>query len=294
MPQEQKTCPLCGGSTSSIFDRRLFRGYQVAYRICGACGFVFQSPRMTEDELDRFYQAEYRRLYQGGEGPDPRDLEIQKARAKSLLGFLEASRVDNAARHLDIGCSAGLLLERSQERYCLTGVGIEPGDAYRAYAESRGLKVYPSLDGMEAARERRFDLVSVVHVLEHLPDPVSYLQRIREDWLTHDGALLVEVPNLYAHECFEVAHMSAFSEHSLRRALELSGFAIQALRKHGSPRSELLALYITALARPVTGNMKDISFRDVAERGVRIKRWMGMARRRVVERLFPVRAWKKL
>jgi len=248
---------------------------------------------MTEAELGLFYQAEYRRLYQGAEGPDLRDLEIQKARAVSLVGFLGAAGVDQVARHLDIGCSAGLLLEEIRERYGPTGVGIEPGDAYREYVENRGFKIYPSLDAMEAAGEGRFDLVSAAHVLEHLPDPVGYLKRVREKWLTNDGSLLVEVPNLYAHDCFEVAHMSAFSEHSLRRVLEKSGFAVLALRKHGIPRSEILPLYITALAAPVDGNTVDIPFRVIAERGVRIKRRVGMARRRVVERLFPTRAWRK-
>lgn len=293
MPLEQKICPLCGEETSRDFDRRQFRGYQVAYRICEACGFVFQSPRMTEAELQRFYRAEYRRLYQGAEGPDPRDLEIQKARAEALVSFLGTAGVDKAARHLDIGCSAGLLLEKTRERYGLTGVGIEPGDDYREYAQNRGFKVYASLDGMEEAGENRFDLVSAAHVLEHLPDPVGYLKQIRAEWLTNDGSLLVEVPNLYAHDCFEVAHMSAFSEHSLRRVLERSGFAVQALRKHGAPRSEILPLYITALAWPMDGNSEGIPFRVIAERGVRIKRRVGMARRRAVELLFPSRAWRK-
>jgi 2-polyprenyl-3-methyl-5-hydroxy-6-metoxy-1,4-benzoquinol methylase len=41
---------------------------------------------------------------------------------------------------------------------------------------------------MEASGSERFDLISLIHVLEHLPDPVSSLAQLRERWLTPDGA----------------------------------------------------------------------------------------------------------
>ncbi len=51
-------------------------------------------------------------------------------------------------------------------------------------------------------------LISMFHVLEHLPDPVGYLSALRQKFLEPDGWLLIEVPNLYAHDCFEVAHLN--------------------------------------------------------------------------------------
>jgi len=78
------------------------------------------------------------------------------------------------------------------------------------------LTVYPSLDDLGQADGGRFDLVSMAHVLEHIPNPVEYLSDLRERYLTPDGWLLIEVPNLYAHDSFEIAHSIAFSSHTLR------------------------------------------------------------------------------
>ena len=64
---------------SKPFDQRMFRGFLVENCICLDCGLVFQSPRMTEAEMAVYYQAEYRRTYQGTEGPVARDLVIQTA-----------------------------------------------------------------------------------------------------------------------------------------------------------------------------------------------------------------------
>jgi 2-polyprenyl-3-methyl-5-hydroxy-6-metoxy-1,4-benzoquinol methylase len=33
------------------------------------------------------------------------------------------------------------------------------------------------------SKSKSFGLVSLIHVLEHLPDPVSYLRRLRQDYL---------------------------------------------------------------------------------------------------------------
>ena len=130
-------------------------------------------------------------------------------------------------------------------------VGIEPGDAYRQEDQRRGLDVYASLEGLKQSGQYPCDLVSLIHVLEHLPNPVLYLVQLRQELLKPNGWLLLEVPNLYAHDCFEVAHLASFSAHTLVQTLKQAGFEIVALRQHGAPRSRLLPLYITVLARPL-------------------------------------------
>jgi len=240
---------------------------------------------MTDDELDAFYAAEYRRLYQGDEGPSSKDLRAQEGRAASLLEFTRAA-VPEVTRHLDIGCSAGILLERFRDDYACQPRGVEPGEAYRGYAQSRGLIVYASLDDLYAADEPRFDLISMGHVLEHLPKPVEYLAALRERCLTPEGLLLLEVPNLYCHDSFEIAHLTSFSAHTLRQTLEQAGYKVVKLEKHGRPRSALLPLYLTLLAKPgkPAGDVKP-------ENNVARKRQWGMFQRRVLQKLFPHKTW---
>ena len=288
MSETVQHCPLCACSQSKPFDRRSFHGQVVANRICGRCGLVYQSPRMSAAELDAFYEEEYRRLYQGSAGPDGKDLAVQRGRAEALLVFAREG-VQSVSRHLDIGCSAGLLLGEFQKSYGCLALGIEPGKAYREYARERGFDVYPSLEELRSAVRERFELVSMAHVLEHLPDPVGYLAGLRENLLRPDGRLLIEVPNLYAHPSFELAHLVSYSPHTLGQALQKAGYEILYFQEHGRPRSELLPLYISVLARPAGAGSPP--FQLIPERRVKLKRHLGMLRSKVITRLNPKKAW---
>jgi SAM-dependent methyltransferase len=279
-------CPLCGSSASSPFDQRTFRGHLVTNVICRVCGLVYQSPRMTEAESQAFYEAEYRLLYQGQEGPNPKDLQVQAARAQVALEFV-CQQVKSSNRILDIGCSTGILLQKFQAHYQCRAFGVEPGNLYRQYAQSLGLEVFASLDELQHSELSHFNLVSMMHVLEHLPNPVEYLQDLRQKFLEPGGWLLLEVPNLYAHDCFEVAHLVSFSAHTLSQVVRKAGFSVIQLRQHGLPRSRLVPLYLTLLAQP-DGN---IPYSLQPDRIVRLQRQIGFFRRRLAERLSPRRAW---
>lgn len=288
MPEEMKRCPLCGNSTSRLFDQRKFRNQFVINRICQGCGLVYQSPHMTDIELQGFYEAEYRQMYQGEEGPTVKDLGVQRERAQVLDTFTR-QYVKNIDRHLDIGCSSGYLLQHFQSVFNSQPVGIEPGTTYRAYAREKGLVVYDSLDELDKAGEGCFGLISMAHVLEHISDPVGYLINLRTKYLREDGCLLLEVPNLYGHECFEVAHMVSFSSHTLEQVIIKAGFNQVGVKIHGQPRSQLIPLYITMVVRPLSSDSK--IFQVHPEKYVRLKRRLGMIRRRVLTRLWPDKAW---
>jgi SAM-dependent methyltransferase len=287
MPEIVKDCPLCCGDRHKLFESIQFRDFKVIYRICSRCGFVFQSPRQSETERSGFYASEYRMIYQGDEGPAQRDLIIQEKRAEILVRFIR-KWMTKVNRHLDIGCSSGMLLETFQEQFGCTPVGIEPGNAYRNYAVAKGISVFSDIKELMSTGDQAFDLISLAHVLEHIPDPVAYLSNLRKDLLTPQGYLLIEVPNLYAHDSFEIAHLSAFSMHTLVQTIIKSGYSLVASMKHGKPRSKILPLYLTILAKAQGDFLKQAV---VPERKVKIKRRYGMLQRKLIQKFLPHKAW---
>jgi SAM-dependent methyltransferase len=287
MPEIVMQCPLCASGSSRLFDRGEFHGHLVENRTCLACGLVYQSPRMTEIEAAAFYSEEYRLLQEGSKDPTSRNMAVQDKRARSLLEFARPV-IPAVSRHLDIGCSMGILLQYFQDNYHDQAVGVEPGEAHRARARENGITVYTALEELERSGEAPFDLVSLAHVLEHLPDPVAYLTHLRQTLLAADGWLLLEVPNLYAHNSFELAHLVAFSPHSLCETLRRAGFEIIKFEKHGRPNSGLFPLFLTALCRPMRQPVPAVVR---PEQGVAFKRRLGMLRRWLLERLLPGRAW---
>jgi 2-polyprenyl-3-methyl-5-hydroxy-6-metoxy-1,4-benzoquinol methylase len=246
---------------------------------------------MTSEELEAFYTHQYRQLYQSQKGPTQKDSFVQRGRAYALAENIIEWGVF-PKRVLDIGCSSGILMEIFQERFGCEVFGVEPDAAYREYAEYKGFRVYASLDDFESEVDLQFDLITMAHVLEHLTDPVGYLEGLKDAYITPDGWLLLEVPNLYTHDSFEIAHISAFSEHTLRQTLQKAGFGILGVHKHGRPRSKLLPLYLTMLARPARKFSTD--YRVKPERHVRLKRRIGLLRRRLLQKLFPKSAWEVL
>lgn len=245
---------------------------------------------MKSAELEKFYTGEYRRIYQGDEGPSAKDIYIQGRRAEFLLNFLRSNSVNSIRRHLDIGSSAGSLLETFQANYGCESYGIEPGIAYREYSQRRGLKVFADLDELIKAGETGFDLITMAHVLEHLPDPLRFLKKLHDQISSADGWILIEVPNLYAHDCFELAHMTSFSAFTLSQIMVMSGFRPTRLIKHGHPRSRVIPLYLTLIAQKEEVS----SYLPRREVGVLLKRRAGMLYRRIISRIFPRQAWLPL
>lgn len=291
LQQPVAACPLCGSPRHTLFDTRVLHGYELTNRLCQACGLVFLSPRMSEEQLAHFYAEEYRDLYHQDKEPRAEDLAVQTARANHLLDLVRRQGVAQLQAHLDIGCSTGILLNTFKSQFGDRATGIELDEAHRAYAQNHGITVYPALVDLPGENEKQFDLVSLIHVLEHLPDPLQTLISLRSRWMATGGWLMLEVPNLYCHDSFEVAHLTSFSPATLSAMVEQAGFTVVRLAKHGQPRSDLLPLYLTLLARPATASPSTPQPIH-REAGVHLKRQTGLACRRLITRLAPSRAWK--
>lgn len=285
-------CPLCGKSNARVLSTLDSFGFKVKYYLCKACGFVFQNPGESAASDPAFYTETYRKLYQSTEEPTAKDLRQQRLRADYQLSLMQQHGVCRLGRTLDIGASSGTLMQAIHEAYGGEVIGVEPGNAYRKLAEEKGFKLYPSIEQLEADETEKFDLVTMMHVLEHLEDPLGTLVEIKEHLLDDRGFLLMEVPNFYAHESYELAHLSCFTEHTLREMLKQAGYKIMHLRKHGYPRSETLDLYLTVLARPESEPGEPLTI--IAEHNVSLKRNLGTLKRNLLTKLVPGKTWLPL
>ena len=290
--QSSPRCPLCGARHAKVLEKVSSFGFSVPYYHCKACGFVFQDAAVSKAADPAFYAETYRKLYQATEEPTPKDLRQQSLRAENQVRFLRSCSVNALGRVLDIGASSGRMLLALREAYQAESVGVEPGNAYRALAEAEGLRMFPSLESLLASQPQPFDLVSLMHVLEHFDDPLGSLRQIREKLLSPQGWLLLEVPNFYAHNSYELAHLSCFTPASLKEMLRKAGYRVVSLRKHGYPRSKLFPLFLNVLAVPLENPPEPMETR--VERCVPIRRKLAMLWRNVLSRLFPRRAWLPL
>jgi hypothetical protein len=289
MSVQKAGCPVCGSLNHTPFERLDDVGIQLDYVFCLGCGVVFQRERPDADDLSSYYRETYRAIVQGSEAPTEKDLRVQAGRARALMPLV-TSCMQEIRVHLDVGSSAGSLLREVQKLYNCKSIGIEPGDAYRSYSRQLGTRTVSDLDQLPSELRGRIDFVSMVHVLEHLAEPVRYLETIRRDWMAEEGALLLEVPNLYGHSCFEAAHLTAYSPAALKETLRRAGYEVLSLNRHGAPRSRLIPLYLTALARP-DPSAATVSNSSPALLSTKWGRRIGIFWSRLATRLAPSLAW---
>jgi SAM-dependent methyltransferase len=108
------------------------------------------------------------------------------------LALAEIRRGPPAATALDIGCFRGdflALLPSSLQKS-----GIEPSRAARHRAEQRGIKIIGDTLDTAVVENGSFDLIFMMDVAEHLPDPFDGLKKISR-WLAPGGRLIVTTGN---------------------------------------------------------------------------------------------------
>jgi 2-polyprenyl-3-methyl-5-hydroxy-6-metoxy-1,4-benzoquinol methylase len=235
---------------------------------------VFQSPRPTDAALDRYYRQEYSRRSHSREHDPGKDRWVQQRRAEHLAGVVR-SICPRYRRHLDVGSSSGELLKTFHRLFGTEAYGVEPSDAEREQAAAAGLRMAAVIEQLPRQAAHSFDLVTLSHVLEHVPDPVGMLRQIRTEWLAPDGLVLVETPNLFSHPSFEWGHLTAFTSQTLRGALASAGLEPIVLLRHGKPYSRMLPQFLLAIAR--TAPQATVASLPTPRPGwIRLRRRLGM------------------
>jgi 2-polyprenyl-3-methyl-5-hydroxy-6-metoxy-1,4-benzoquinol methylase len=229
-----RPCPACRAPDSRA------RGDVSGFRIqaCRHCKTLFTAhlPTTTEStDYGAYYHDE--------------NLEVPAfvhRRLEELVGGFDDDRRLN--RWLDVGCGAGALLEAARWREWQV-TGTEIAEPATEAARARGLDVRSGELGELDLAERSFDVVSMVEVLEHVPDVSALLTESRR-LLRPGGALYVTTPHargisgrLLGMRWSVVSppeHLQLFSARGLRIALASAGLSIRTLRTHAVNPSELL------------------------------------------------------
>ncbi len=134
--------------------------------------------------------------------------------------------------------------------------GIEPSKAGVDYAEKKGLSVFHTgIENFGVVGDKRFDVVLLLNVLEHLREPEKTLREIKSKLLAKGGLLVIDVPNEYndfqlvANEHYKLNnwwlcppnHINYFSGSTLQNLLEGTGYNVE--HKEASFPLELFLLF---------------------------------------------------
>ena len=235
MPAEEvelNSCPICH-LVDTTFEFPEARGPARQYPLvrCRRCGLVFQ---------ERIGAVETTQPEPSGAPPQNRF----GGWLERLIRLFRFSRVRLATRlmpagghALDIGCGRGLYLRMLKER----GYEVRGTELSAATAGPVDPELPIDLGELTPGRypDASFDLISIWHVLEHLPTPDVTLE-VCARTLKPGGALLIAVPNYGSTQArfggeqwFHLdlpRHIFQFTQPTLERLLAGHGFAIERWR----------------------------------------------------------------
>lgn len=176
---------------------------------CRRCGYVFVNPRPTQREIVRFYSRSTH--YDPWLTEEDARLRLWKRRLRIVLKYRHYGRL------LDVGTGTGQFLTVARRFFEVYGTEVSESGV-RIARDRYGLNISQGeLDNIDFRRS--YDVLTLFHVLEHVPSPSSTLSKCRE--LMNDGGiLLVAVPN-------DIYRLRSVA----RQALAGVG-----LRRHGCPK----------------------------------------------------------
>ena len=171
-------CLACGGRRlAPVAMRYEWQGGAFPAAACRDCGMIFLRVQPVGATLERMYAKEYFETDFRCGRSDARSTDAEAFRAENdgLLDRLERYR--GQGRLLEVGCAAGLLLQRAEARgWRVRGVELS-ADAV-ADARALGLDVHRGTLDDAPLEADAFDLVFMGDVLEHVPDCRATLQQV--------------------------------------------------------------------------------------------------------------------
>ena len=292
MPAEPSTpkaavevCEFCGGMSVAV---RYDFGPQRILR-CRNCTFMWLTPRPSEAELKEIYGVDYFRNRDFFDADNDTlygyydyfsERFIKQMDHQRIVDRLAGPRPVSGAprrRFLDIGCGLGYLLDVAHDRgFDVEGVEYNPAAA-DWIASKYQFRVF--CGDFMAHEGGPFDVVAMLDVIEHLPQPFDALDKVAA--VTKPGGVFVVstmdsdslVSRLIGKRLEDFRrtreHLYFFNRRSLGAALERAGFDVLRIESYGlTIQLDFLAARMR-LAFPVVGALFE-----------KFVRWLRLSNRR--------------
>lgn len=193
-------------------------------------------PQPTEDKLSDYYKSEdyishtdskrnvFEKVYH----------TIRNISLKRKLNLINNLSTEDK-NLLDIGCGTGDFLKTAQDSNW-TITGIEPNIEARRIANSKTNNSIQNIDALLSLEEKSFDVITLWHVLEHLPNLENHIS-IFKKLLKPNGFLIIAVPNYKSFDAkkykqfwaaYDVPrHLWHFSQTSIERLFETVNMSVE-------------------------------------------------------------------
>jgi len=237
-----KACAICGGESHKKHIEG--KDHNVSGRFftiseCLECGFRFTNPRPKEEYIYKYYQSkDYISHSSTKKGIINKVYHLvrhyQFYKKRSIIHKISNIK---KGKILDIGCGTGDFLKYMHSSGWETD-GVETDKGAKLVAEKNiGKKIEKSLDHIK--EEKKYDVISMWHVLEHVYNTKDYLKKINK-LLKKDGVLVVGVPNCASYDAKKYKenwvaydlpiHLSHFQKNNIKELAKKNSFELKYIK----------------------------------------------------------------
>lgn len=223
-----RKCYLCGNSEIEIIHKGTRDNPNIDVLECKKCGLVFLSSfEHIKDEVYEESEMHEEKKELNMEKYRENTKEDDIRRVECLKEIIKNKDV------LDFGCGNGGFIKYSYNIVnSINGVELEKKE--RDYLKSEGFDVRKELKDLN----KKFDVITLFHVLEHLKDPINNLKYFK-NFLNENGEIIIEVPNsndallrLYKSQKFAdftywSFHLFLYNESTLKSLAEKCGLKVK-------------------------------------------------------------------
>lgn len=222
---------------------------------CSNCGLWEQSNDMSQEQLNQIY-LKYR-----DKGMRNYTVEEEFKRVKNIpdsennerINQLLADKVLPNKAVLDIGSGFGIfpygIHPYVKKIYC-----IEPELNSAIFINKLGIECHAGF--YQPGLFPKVDLVTIIHVLEHIRNPIGFLTQIIKEDLKPDGILYIEIPDAcefdeldIEHDEFNSCHLFMFDVATLDRIVGKAGIEPFLIRRKKYPERNLSRITLLARSR---------------------------------------------
>jgi SAM-dependent methyltransferase len=226
-----RPCPICGGERHRLLiefnDFQFYSDAPVSKQVdirqvqCLDCFGVFMNPVFTHEGFGILFAEA---------GASYGSTSTRQTEQLNWLG--QRGLLEPKTTVLDVGCYDGCFIGRLPASIKGIGVDIDEPAIARArlrFGDTVHRFIYADFEKVDVSET--VDVITMFHVLEHLPRPVEVLRRLAE-LATPRTRLLVEVPIvenvIYGDVCgfLTVQHLTHFSKASLQNVMNRAGWQV--------------------------------------------------------------------
>jgi hypothetical protein len=207
-----------------------------SYKRCQNCGILYTPTFFTPSQLEELY----------AQMPPNMDIIPIEALRKTQKGYFETFKAYSGLTgdYIEIGPDVGLFTENCVREgnfghYWLFEPNRDVAPALTATMQGKPFDIIPDMFKFSAIPDGVAGAAVMVHVLDHLLDPVATLRELRKK-LTADGHLMIVTHDessllrkIFSKRwpAFCLQHPEIYDPRSMRRLLDSAGFDVVTVRK---------------------------------------------------------------